>query len=246
MKQEDKSLGALEAFDRYIERRKREQKLRNYRWTLDEVEDLQAESPPTLWLALKPFIDESNRRGDFKYPYQMNRKEAQAYLNSKGIEGEVWSQAEAKAIIQDTKLNEEYGPELNRARDEGRVVFGKKGANAGGVHHFVGEDGRGAYDLFKRRFNAKLKRIDQYNEAQDMIAATRRKLKALAVEDTNVRLMHSYLVGQIRKIFKLSTNYYPVSSLDGYVGLKHAAEALEVRIRYSESDTEESEDKLLI
>jgi hypothetical protein len=145
-----------------------EQAAREYKWTLAEVEAFNthwSKADPQTQIdmnQLKPFIQASNERGDFRHPWQMSRDEAKEHFAERGVTGVLWSTAEINAITKDPALSKDYLDEVSRAQREGRLIVGPD-VNKGAVYHFAGESfvaGSKEHEAFTRNLNTKLEAID--------------------------------------------------------------------------------------
>lgn len=213
------------AFQSIQEREAKQRELEQHKWTLDEVQELDRRSRLDVaatreYEALLPYIEASNKRGDFLYPHQMDRKQAQEYAESKGARGEVWSGAELRVISNTPDLWREYGKDIRLAQDTGRLFGGREGAN------FAGEDqreGTPGHERFKRELNAKLERIDHYRQAQQLITAAHDYAEELQAAGMQPRSISRELKKRVEQITALDHRYYPVREIPGYRELEDAA-----------------------
>lgn len=230
----DKSTGLPARLDPAVvfknksERREANRKLAEHKWTLEEVRESEAEAKrdnegAREHAAMKPFIAESNRRGDFKYPWQYSRKEATQYLRERGIEGEPYSTGEIRYLMQ-SGLYEQHVEEITKARQRGQIITGP-GTMSGTVHHFpedLNKFGMPDKDAIGRNIRAKLKRLDQRNEAAGRITEALEKSKTFKAEGLPPHALYTYLHGEVRGVEKLGQELYPVDGLPGMKELRAA------------------------
>jgi hypothetical protein len=139
-------------FQAFQNRLAAEEQLRAHKWSLPEVERLQAEAAADpeaakALAALDPYISESNARGDFVLPHQMSRAK---YAEHIGTTGPVYSIYDIDALLEmsggkeygraNDPLPREWSAELNRAQKEKRVMRGPIGDRGTPTPvHFAGE-----------------------------------------------------------------------------------------------------------
>lgn len=209
----------VEAFEQKKQREQKEGALRAHKWTLAEVQELEARvkdgdlEGTREYTAFKPYIAESNARGDFKFPWQFTRKEAAEYLKESGVSGPPWSLREVRAISNNTDLWNECGKELLAAQASGALIVGP-GSEKGRVYHFAGEDEK----TFERELNAKLELVGKKRSAEKTIADALKELPGVR----EFGVVKPYLEKRFGELLRDNSATYPVEKLEGYQALYDA------------------------
>lgn len=209
----------VEVYQKLQERERKEAELSAHRFTLAEVQGLEAKAyggdleAMQEYKALSPWISASNSRGDFRYPWQFSRAEAQAYIKERGVSGPVWSLREVRAISSDPHLWETYRDILHEANEAGALITGPN-SGRGQIYHFRDESD----EAFAKELYRKLAFIDQRRAAEKTIAETLEMLP----EIKKAGIPRHYLDVQLAKIWRDDTDWYPVDQLAGYGDLQNA------------------------
>jgi hypothetical protein len=240
---ESEKTAAVNAFIEHKAEREAAAELEAYQWSLEEVEairhrglngtgDTDADMAALeRYKALKPFFEASRQRGDYTAREDFTRDEAQAFIEARGITGEVWSIGELNAIMTTPELASDYGAEVNRAQAEGRLWNpNPQETMAGKTHHFMGEHtkaGTPEGEAFKKRLNDKLERVDIHKRARALVNETREHGATLDVEKHGKRTVRGYYEKQLEKIQQLDLPQYPVRDIEGYLGIEATLNELE-------------------
>jgi hypothetical protein len=216
----ENAVDPVEVYQKRQERERQEKELRDHKWTWAEVEELENRTKDASdldaareWTALKPYIDASHSRQEFSYPWELSRRDAQAYIEGKGVTGPVWSTREVAAIGRDPVLFAEYGNEARAAVNNGQVIDGP-GTLHGRIYHFANESD----ETFQKEFHRKLIDIDQRRTVEKTIAETASMLPTIKTAG----VPKHYLEVQLAKIWEDDTDWYPVDELPGYTELQDA------------------------
>jgi hypothetical protein len=211
-------INAAEVYEKMQARVEAEQALQNHVWNLPEVEHLQARAQNAddvqavqEFAALKSYIDAGHDRGDFSYPWELSRKDAQAYIEGKGKKGQVWSIREVSTVGRE--YFNEYGAEAREALNKG-LVIDAPGTLRGRITHFKGEDDA----TFERELQKRFILIDQKRAAEKTLAETASMLPTIR----NAGVPKHYLEVQLAKIWQDDTDQWPVDELPGYLELQDA------------------------
>lgn len=226
-----KQLDPLEVFERNEQREALAEKYATRKWTREEVEDWErraAEDVSDLreLNALRPSMDASHARGEWKKRNELTRDEAQAVHGAEGGAGEIWSSGEIAAMT-DTGIYSEYRDEILRADKESRVFL--RGRN----QHFVGEglrENSPGLKKFTAALNAKLQRIDNYKKAGEIIEETQRTVATLNAENISAELVRDTLKIALKEIRALDHPMYPVASLRNFDDIEAGLGILENKI----------------
>jgi hypothetical protein len=128
---DEATMDGLDILEEDQRRRDKEQKMKERKWSLHDVEYYRAELSPMAFAKIQPFIDSAYQRGDFEYPHKMSRAQFRKYLDDKGVApGPVYDSEEYGRLGQDaSSLDGVYAlaqDELMAAHREGRINWGPK------------------------------------------------------------------------------------------------------------------------
>ncbi len=210
---------STQAFLRYKERRQAEAEAANYSWSAAEVSDLEAaaavDNAAAIELGkLRPFIEQSHRRGEWKRPHEMDRAAAGEFLQSRGVVGEPWSTLEIRLVMQDDELREKYADDLKEIQSSGLLITGPQDQMLrGAAWGFGGE----TPEVAEKHLRRKLAALDKRRFAAESIT------KALDELSTNpeARLGRpatvTYLRGVLDKVWAHgNSKEFPVNTVPGY------------------------------
>jgi hypothetical protein len=226
---EQPKLDPVETFQKYKARREAEADAAAYKWTGEEVRQLEIEAETDNDVALelaamKPYILASHNRGDWRLAHEMSRVQAAELLQSQNIKGEPWSTLEVRMVMQNDELRGQYSEELKQIQADGNLITGsREDTLRGAVYGFAGESPEEA----QRQLRRKLSAIDKRRQADKTISETIGELGGDPEQRIGRDATRVYLRGQLDRAWAHGqSKEYPVAERPGYGELLKRYEAL--------------------